>query len=168
MLRRTSLLLLLLVSSAIAGRAQYSKPGVPQGGSQVRSQVSCPWLTQGSAARFLGGDASVTANVVNGEDGSCRFLRQQGPRDSLAILVGKAATMSCPAGSTELKGIGNQAARCKAPGSRGAVDMVSGRVRDIHFTVTHTAPGQKHAVKLPDAQGDALEQIVEQIAGNLF
>jgi cell division protein ZapA (FtsZ GTPase activity inhibitor) len=46
--------------------------------------------------------------------------------------------------------------------------MVSGRVRDLHFTVTLTSSGQKSAVKLPDVQEDALEQIAEQIAGNLF
>jgi hypothetical protein len=46
--------------------------------------------------------------------------------------------------------------------------MVSGRVRDTYFTLTHTALGQKRPVKLSDAQGDALEQIAEQIAGNLY
>jgi hypothetical protein len=169
MLHRTLVFLLLLASSAIAEQAQYGKPGVPQSGSQARAQTTCPWLTQGSASRFLGGDASVIVKMADKETGSCRFLLQQGTHDSLKILVGKAALVSCPAGSTELKGIGNQAASCKAPGSRsGAVDMVSGRVRDLSFTVTHTAVAQKHPVKLSEAQKDALEQIAEQIAGNLY
>jgi hypothetical protein len=169
MLHRTLFFLLLLASSAVAQQAQYGKPGVPQSGPQARSQTTCPWLTQGSASTMLGGDVSVKVSVSETGKSFCRFLRQQGSHNSLEILVSKAALVSCPAGSTALKGIGNQAARCKAPGSRsGGVDMVSGRVRDTYFTLTHTALGQKRPVKLSDAQGDALEQIAEQIAGNLY
>jgi len=169
MMHRTVLFLVLLGCSAVAEQAQYGKPGAPRSGSQARSQTACPWLTQGSASGFLGGPVSVTIKVSGGEARWCRFLRQQGSHDSLEILVGKAAPVSCPAGSAALKGIGNQAARCKAPGSRsGTVDMVSARVRDNYFTVTHTALGQKHPVTLSDGQGDALEQIAEQIAGNLY
>jgi hypothetical protein len=84
-------------------------------------------------------------------------------------MVSKAELASCPTGSTVLKGIGNEAVRCKAPGSHsGGVEMISGRVRDVYFTVTRTAHGQKRPVKLPEAQDDALEQIAEQIAGNLY
>jgi hypothetical protein len=169
MLHRPLLFLLLLAASAAAEQAQYGKPGVTQTGAQARSQTTCPWLTQGSASRFLAGDVSVKVYVSDIEAGSCRFLRQQGSRDSLEILASKTALVSCPAGSTELKGIGNQAASCKAPGKHsGGVDMVSGRVRDIYFTVTHTAHGQKRPVTLSDVQEDALEQIAEQVAGNLY
>jgi hypothetical protein len=169
MLRPTLLFLLLLASSAAAEQAQYGKPSVPQSGSPARSPTTCPWLAQGSASGLLGGDVSIKVSVSDTGAGSCRFLRTQGSHDALEILVSNTALASCPAGSTELKGIGNQAERCKAPGSHsGGGDMISGRVRDLHFTVTRTAHGQKLPVKLPDAQEDALEQIAEQIAGNLF
>jgi hypothetical protein len=166
MLRPTLLFLLLLTSSAPAEQAQYGKPIAPQNGSPARSQTTCPWLTQGSASSLLGRDVSIKVDVSDTGEGSCRFLR---PHDSLEILVSKTALASCPTGSIALKGIGNQAARCKAPGSHsGGGDMISGRVRDLHFTLTRTAHGQKLPVTLPDAQQDALEQIAEQIAGNLF
>jgi hypothetical protein len=169
MLHRALLFLLLLASSAAAEQAQYGKPTVPQSGSPARSQTACPWLTQGSASRLLAGHVSTKVYVSDTGAGSCRFLRQQGSHDGLEILVSKGALVSCPTGSTELKGIGNQAARCKAPGSHsGGVDMVSGRVRDLHFTVTRTSRGQKRSVKLSDVQEDALERIAEQIAGNLY
>jgi hypothetical protein len=46
--------------------------------------------------------------------------------------------------------------------------MVSGRVRELHFTVTLTSSGQKNPVKVSDVQEDVLQQIAEQIAGNLY
>jgi hypothetical protein len=96
-------------------------------------------------------------------------LREQSSPGTLKVLVSKSALASCPAESKELKGIGNQAAMCRVPSAHSkGVEMVSGRVRDLHFTVTLTSRGQKSPVKLPDAQEDALEQIAEQIAGNLF
>jgi hypothetical protein len=164
MLHRTLLFLPLLAYSTAAVQAQYDKPSVPQSSSQARSRTTCPWLTQGSASRVLGGDASTKVSVSGTGEGSCRFVREQRSPDSLKILVSKDALASCPTESRKLKGIGNQAARCRVKG----VEMVSGRVRDLHFTVTLSSRGQKSPVKLPDVQEDALEQIAEQIAGNLF
>jgi hypothetical protein len=46
--------------------------------------------------------------------------------------------------------------------------MVSSRVRDLYFTVTHTSRVMKRPVKLSEGQEDPLEQIAEQIAGNLY
>jgi hypothetical protein len=169
MVLRTLLVLLLIADSTAAVRAQYGKPRVPQSGEQARSQTTCPWLTQGSASRALGGDVSETVSVSDTGEGSCSFLRRQSPLGDLKVVVSKTVVASCPAGSTELKGIGNEAARCKAPGSHsGRVAMVSGQVRDLHFTVTLSSPGQKNPVKISDVQEDALEQIAEQIAGNLY
>jgi hypothetical protein len=169
MAHRPLLFLLLLAYSTAVVQAQYDKPGIPPSGSKARSQTTCPWLTQGSASRALGGDVSTKVSVSDTGEGSCRFLREQRSPDSLKILVSKNALASCPTESTKLTGIGNQAARCRVPGlhSKG-VEMVSGRVRDLHFTVTLTSRGQKSPLKLPDVQQDALEQIAEQIAGNLF
>jgi hypothetical protein len=164
MLHRTLLFSLLLVNSTAAVRAQYGKPSVPQTGSQARSQTTCPWLTQGSASRVLGGDVSTKVSVADTGEGSCRFLREPRSPDSLKILVSKNALASCPTESKELKGIGNQAAMCRVKG----VEMVSGRVRDLHFTVTLASRGQRSPAKSPDAQEDALELIAEQVAGNLF
>jgi hypothetical protein len=169
MVLRTLLVLLLIAGSTAAVRAQYSKPRVPQSEEPARSQNTCPWLAQGSASRVLGGEVLETVSVSDTDEGSCRFLRRQSPLGDLKVVVSKTVVASCPAGSTELKGIGNRAARCNAPGSHsGGVAMISGRVRDLHFAVTLSTPGQKKPVKMPDVQEDALEQIAEQIAGNLY
>ncbi|MGC2604381.1 MAG: hypothetical protein WA419_02380 [Silvibacterium sp.] len=170
MFNRNLFLLLLFASSAAAAQAQYSTPTAPQSGPQPRSQnTGCPWLTQGTAARALGGDVSVSVNVSGTGEGSCRFSQQPGSPHSLEILVSKAALPTCPPDSTNLKGIGNQAARCKRPGSHGEiVEMVSSRVRDRYFTVTLTSREQKGLVKSPDPQDDELEQIAEKVAGSLY
>jgi hypothetical protein len=169
MVNRNRILLLLVASSSVAAQAQYGAPGAP-GVSHARQQnTGCPWLTQGSAARALGGDVSVTVNVPNTGEGSCKFSRLPEFPDSLEILVSKVALPTCPPRSTELRGIGNQAERCKRPGTHGEdVEMVSSRVRDLYFTVTLASSGKKSAEKSSGAQDDALEQIAEQVAGSLY
>lgn len=168
-----ALLFCLLVAPSLAGeQAQYGKPNLPQAGSQTgsqaRSQTTCPWLTPGSASKMLGGDVSMKVSLPDTGKSFCRFL-QEGSHESLEIFVSKDALASCPAGSKALTGIGNQAARCKAPGLHsGGADMVSGRVRDLYFTVIHASRVMKRPVKLSDGQEDPLEQIAEQIAGNLY
>src|ERR1700679_4217224 len=135
MLNSPLLSLLLLSASAAGAQAQYGTPSVPHSTSQTQSQTSCPWLTEGSAAKALGGNVSVIVATTNVDDGSCKFVRQQDSTDSLKILVSKAALITCPAENIRLQGIGNNAARCKLPGShKEVVEMVSSRVRDLHFT----------------------------------
>ena len=167
MLNRALLSMLLLFSSAALAQTQYGTPASPK--TMDRAQNGCPWLSEGSAATALHGDISVTVNVPNTSEGSCKFSRQQAPVDSLQILVSKTTLTACPAESMKLLGIGNEAARCKLHGSRGeAVEMVSSRVRDLHFTVTLISRGQKRPAKSPDPQQDALEQVAEQVAGSLY
>jgi hypothetical protein len=168
MTNRVPLWLLLLLCSAAAAQTQYGTPNVPQAGVKTRAQNACPWLTQGSAAKALGGDVSVTVNVSEAGEGSCKFSRQQGLPDSLQILVSKAVLPACPAENTKLAGIGNEAESCRPSSERGeAIEMVSSRVRDLHFIVTLTSREQK-GVKSQDPKEDALEQIAEQVAGNLY
>jgi hypothetical protein len=163
---------LLLFSSAALGQTQYGT--TPKSAAPARAGHGCPWLTEGSAARALGGQVSVTVKVSDMGEGLCSFARQPGSADSLEILVSKAALPACPAESTSLKGIGNEAATCRSHSSRAeAVEMISSRVRDLHFTVTMTTHAQKTAAKPADSQpadpqNDALEQIAEQVAGNLY
>lgn len=163
---RHALLMLLLSTSAMA-QTQYGT--APKPGSMPHAKTGCPWLTEGSAAHALGGDVSVTVNVSDMGEGLCSFSRQQGSADSLEILVSKAALPTCPPESTSLKGIGNEALTCRPHNSRTeAVEMISSRVRDYHFTVTLTAHDQKPPAKPDDPRNDALEQVAEQVAGNLY
>ena len=121
----------------------------------------CPWITQGSAARALGGDVTVTVAVTSSNDGSCVFSR---PPQSLEIMVSEKPVASCPAGSAQLKGVGNEAFRCSPPSARGTeIEMISSRVRNIFFVVSLSSQGRRSAK--PD---DVLEQIAEQVAGSLY
>ena len=158
-------LLCLLISSGAMAQTQYGSAAKP--GSIPHTNTGCPWLTEGSAAHALGGAVSVTVKVSESE-GTCSFSRQD-TADSLGITVSKAALTACPAGSTSLKGIGNDASSCRLGGQHGdSVEMISSRVRDLHFTVTFTAREHKNPAKTDDPQNDALEQIAEQVAGNLY
>ena len=169
MLNSPLLSLLLLAASAAGPQAQYGTPSVPHSSSQTRSQTSCPWLTEGSAAKALGGNVSATVAMTNVDDGSCKFVRQQDSTAFLEILVSKAALITCPAENIRLQGIGNKAARCKLPGShKEVVEMVSGQVRDVYFTMTLTYRRHENLTKSAGPQDDMLEQIAEQVAGNLY
>lgn len=170
MVRLNCILLAAVLLAAVQAHAQYESKSPAKDGShsvtQTDSHAVCPWLSVGSAAHALGGDVSVTVNVPNLNEGSCRFLRSAGPAYFLEILVGNAASASCPAGAMQLRGIGNEATRCELSGARSeSVDMIGSRVRDTHFTVTLALHGQK---KSQDAHDDALEQVAEQVAGSLY
>jgi hypothetical protein len=169
MMNRMPFSFLWVLCTAAVAQTQYGTANVPQTSVKTRPPNACPWLTQGSAARALGGDVSVTVNVSEAGEGSCKFDRQQGSSGSLQILVSKAPLPACTAENTKLVGVGNEAESCRPPGTRGeAVEMVSSRVRDLHFTVTLTSREQKTSAKSPDPKDDALEQIAEQVAGNLY
>jgi hypothetical protein len=168
MLAHSFISAMLLISSAAAAQTQYGKPGASKGSPQGHSH-NCPWFTQGSAERILEGDVIATVTVSDSGEGSCRFSRQSGSHDFLEIFVSRGALPICSAQAMQLKGIGNQAARCKAAGAHNeSAEMVSGRVRELSFTVTLASRGQNNPVKSPAPQEDALEQAAEQVAGNLY
>jgi hypothetical protein len=164
-----SLLLALLFSMTYGLRAQNRSASYKQNTPQSVSQIVCPWFTQGSAAKALGGDVSVTANMSNTGEGSCKFAREHEPVNSLEILVSKASVPTCPPNSARLTGVGNEATRCRLRESHGAqVEMVSGHVRDMHFAVTLAMHEQKSSAKPLEYSADTLQQIAEQVSGNLY
>ncbi len=131
--------------------------------------TACPWVTQGSAARALASEVSVTAQVSDAGEGWCNFSRTQQPNAFLKVEVSKTVLPSCGVGSTKLKGVGNEAMRCALPGSgdQGG-EMISGRVRDLHFVITLEPRWKKSPTNAGDAQEDILQLVAEQVAGNLF
>ena len=158
-----TLLLLLSVFSGV----QYSAPATQPRMAPPPATPVCPWLTAGSAARVLGGDVSVSLTEMDSNAGACRFSRLDGSQNALDIMVGKELANTCPADSPKLVGIGNEATRCRIPAARGdAAEMLSSRVRDLHFSIVLREP--KRSAKPADTQEDALEQLGEQVAGNLF
>jgi hypothetical protein len=158
------LLLLLVVFSG----SQYNTTGPSRSGPQATTIATCPWLTEGSAARALGGDVNATAASSSAQEGSCRFVRRNEPSDSLEVKVSENVLPACPAKSTPLTGIGNEAENCISGSHDERTEIVSGRVRDLYFTLALVVHGQKRAAKSSDPQDDALEHLAEQVAGNLF
>jgi len=130
----------------------------------------CPFMTQGSAAKLLGGDVSATVNSTEDRDGACTFTRQQASITyTLAIVVHKTPTDPCPEHSTPLKAVGNEAMSCRfSPSSSETTEKISGRVRDMFFTIALTIRGPKGPDMPVEAEREAVNQAAEQVTGNLY
>ena len=160
-MRRCCLLLCLVAIAGAPGHAQSPSPASPL--------AACPWLTQGGAAKALGGEVSVAVHVSDSGEGWCGFSRAQKPDGLLKIEVSKTALASCGAGGAMLKGVGNEAMRCALSASGGKNgEMISGRVRDLYFVITLEAGRNESPANAAGKQDDTFEQIAEQVAGNLF
>lgn len=159
-MREPVLLVLLLCAISVGAQATYDKTRV--------TTATCPWLTSGTAASALGGEVAATVSVTSSAEGSCRFARRDDAMEFLEIRVSAAGLAGCPAGSSPLHGIGNEAERCRVAASHGITEeMASGRVRDIHFTVTMATRGERQSAKPPNPD-DKLARIADDVAGNLF
>jgi hypothetical protein len=116
---------------------------------------TCPWVTEGSAAKVLGGPVHAILNVASPTQGTCTFVKAARPQEQLKVLVGAGNLPSCPAGSAKVIGVGDQATRCHLPHS---AQMISGNVRAVDMAITLSG----------NQTDDAIQQIAEQVAGNLF
>ncbi len=137
-------------------------------GAIANAQPVCRWLTEGSAATLLGGPVTVSARLLPSGEGSCAFSRQQGTSFYLLeITVANSALAACPPGSQKLSGIGNEAVECKSTRSSGeTIDVVSSRVRAVYFTTGLTVRG-KNTSAVPTSKQSVVQQVAEQVAGNL-
>jgi len=137
--------------------------------AQSPAPLVCPWLTRGTAAKALGGEVSVTVKVSDAGEGSCSFSRMDEPAAFLRVAVSKTALPACSAESAVVKGIGNEARRCKVSASASQnAEMISSRVREVHFTIALNPSGKSNSAKASDSQDDALVQVAEIVAGSLF
>jgi hypothetical protein len=129
----------------------------------------CPWMNLGTAAGFLGDTVTVKLSQdKGGAINDCRFSRASGAGELQIHVVADAprsaftaaAQQSCPAQSTTLHAIGNEAIECHAPNAPNE-SVVAGRVRDQVFTIR---------LMLPDATlaNTNAREAAEQVAGNLF
>jgi hypothetical protein len=136
----------------------------------------CPWLATGGAARYLGGEVTVTAHVEGDRLGSCRFVRTSGlPAQTIEVVVSKTESMPCKEGGLKLAALGNEAVECSRPIVQGLQEsVIAGRVRDVYFVVTmNGAPGSPpnpHPVSQASElyRPSPLQRAAEQVAGNLF
>jgi hypothetical protein len=149
-------LLLSAVFLAVSLLAQNYPTKKPASSTPSSSALAtCPWLTEGSAAKVLGGEVHAILNVASPTQGTCTFVKTAHPQEQLKVLVGAGNIPSCPAGSARVIGVGDQASRCHLPHS---AQMISGNVRAVDMAITLSGT----------QTDDAIQQIAEQVAGNLF
>jgi hypothetical protein len=133
----------------------------------------CPWLATGSAARYLGGEVTVTAHVEGDRLGSCRFVRNGMPTQSIDVVVSKTDSQPCRDGGAKLPDLGNEAMECSRPTERGMQEsIIVGRVRDVYFAVTMNGPpgppADPHSQSSELYRPSPLQRAAEQVVGNLF
>ena len=132
----------------------YSTKKPPSSLPSSSAAPACPWVTEGSAAKVLGGPVHAILNVASPTQGTCTFVKTARPQEQLKVLVGAGNVPSCPAGSAKVIGVGDQASRCHLPHS---AQMISGNVRAVDMAITLSGSQPE----------DAIQQIAEQVAGNL-
>jgi hypothetical protein len=149
---------------------------VPVSGSVAQTTNLCPWLSSGTAAKILGDNVSLVAHANGNWEGSCHFVRgDQDKSESIDIVIGKVDTNPCPQAGTKLIALGNEAVQCSHPGQASQqVDIISGRMRDVYFTVTMTGVPNATQQLPSDAHlsgpfgASPLERVAEQVVGNLY
>jgi hypothetical protein len=140
-----------------------------------QTTTACPWVTSGTAERYLGGEVSVTVHAEGNAMGSCKFVHQSGnSASSIEVLVGSTDAHSCPQDSTKLKALGNEAVQCHHATSSQQSEQIAGRIRNTFFVVTmnnipdatRQEPSDPH---LADAFGASpIERLAEVVVGNLY
>jgi hypothetical protein len=154
-MRRRLLCSAIFLAVSLSAQNNYPTKKPPLSSPSPTAVSTCPWVTEGSAAKVLGGEVHAILNVANPTQGTCTFVKTARPQEQLKVLVGAGNIPSCPAGSAKVIGVGDQASRCRLPHS---AQMISGNVRAVDMAITLSG-------NQPD---DALQQIAEQVAGNLF
>ncbi len=132
--------------------------------------AACPWLTEGTASALLDGRVAVTTRILSAGDSTCTFTLQQGAATSvLEISIAATDHFICPPNSLKVSGIGNEAVSCTQdhPPNE-TMDIVSGRARNLYFGVRLTVTGKPSAALSPSMRQSLVEQVAEQVAGNLY
>ena len=131
--------------------------------------TACPWLTEGSAAAALGGSVKVILKVIDSTQGTCTFTKKDAPQAEIKIVVGSTNVPACPAGSPQLPGIGTKANRCRpSPPEDPKTEMISAKVRALNMAVTFSSSRSISTTGLDYRPAITIDQIAEQVAGNLF
>ena len=111
----------------------------------------------------------VTLNITNGTQGSCSFTKKDAPEGQIKIVVGAVNVPACPAGSPSVVGIGTQANRCRLqPSHDAAIEMISSKIRTVSMAVTLSGGPNASSATLDYRPAVGIDQIAEQVAGNLF
>ena len=159
----------LIVPAGLARGQTYSSGATQTMARPVTSTAvtACPWLTEGSAVRVLGGNVKVFSQTTSSAAGLCIFTKLDSVGDELKIIVGSSAP-ACPVRSAQVVGVGTQASHCDRNASSQEIEgMVSGAVREKRFAVVLS---KRTASTKPEKlqNSSILDQVAEQVAGNLF
>lgn len=135
----------------------------------ARAQTACPWLTQGTAAAYLGGDVTVVFNSTRPGEGVCRFTQHQNSSFAmLEITVSQKRLKGCPRSAPTIKGVGSHAVACHAARRGKIEDIITGSVRDTNFTVRLVTRKWPAGSDSAAHRSSIVEQTAEEVAGNLF
>jgi hypothetical protein len=139
----------------------------------ARAQQACPWLTQGTAGALLGEEVRVTVHG-SADEGDCEFVPSADGDHSdtalnngklMKIVVGHQLPKECAAGE-RLTGIGQDSTLCLSDAGGVHREIIRGRVRNRYFLITVSA--RKASASDEASSRHALEQLAEEVAGNLF
>ena len=134
----------------------------------AHAQQACPWLTQGTAEKLMGGPVIADIHAPTADRGTCAFTHSTATNTVvLRIEAGNQVPAVC-VGGDHLKGIGDEAVRCVTDRSEEHREAIQGHVRSTQFALTLTVRGNSLSHLQPDAQRSAAEQIAEEVAGSLF
>jgi hypothetical protein len=153
-MRKRLLLPAIFLAASLSAQNYPTKKPLPSNPASSATPT-CPWVTEGSAAKVLGGEVHLILNIASPNQGTCTFVKAAHPQEQLKVLVGAGNIPSCPAGSAKVVGVGDQATLCHLPHS---AQMISGNVRAVDMAITLSG----------NQPEDAIQQIAEQVAGNLF
>jgi hypothetical protein len=142
-------------------------------------QTKCRWINEATAQGILGGPVTVTATISDQSEGVCEFTRkQESVTHQLRIAVNlmtdipkqfPAYRAKCPAGSSPLRAIGNEAVSCSLHESGDHFsERVVGRVRDQAFVITVTSTAKDDASMSPELRREKANLVAEMVAGILF
>ncbi len=134
----------------------------------AQAQQICPWLTQGTAAKLMGGPVTADVQATTASEGVCVFTRSTtGDSVVLRIVIGPALSAVCLDGD-HLRGVGDQAIHCATDKPNEHREAIQGNVRATQFALTLTARGPSVSPLPKNTQRSATEQLAEEVAGSLF
>lgn len=114
---------------------------------------ACPWMTQATADRIVGGQTAVAVTSKN-----CEFSHE---KDFLRIEIFPSTEhpKRCKSASEAIKGIGNEAAVCDGANSE---QVLIGRVREQVFVLTLKAPFSRDLLRAK------IRAAADLVSGNLY
>lgn len=141
-------------------------------------QAKCPWMNEATVRGILGGAVTVKTNLSDHGGGTCEFSEQHGAtlhqlRISVEVMTDipkqfPSYLSQCPANSTPLRAIGNEAVMCSVQDKKRYAETAVGRVRDQAFVVSVSSSVQDDPSLTLTMRREKTHLAAEEVAGILF